>query len=47
MPPGKSEVAIDFIGTTGADPLEKQLDPLGPIACRGRSVRPSVIYVDD
>ena len=27
--------------------LEKQLDPLGPIASRGRSERPSVKYVDD
>ena len=32
--------------STGTDPLEKQLDPLGPFAPRGRSVRPSVKYVD-
>ena len=41
-PPGKSQVDIGFLGNTGADPTEKQLDPLGPIAFRGRSVRPSV-----
>ena len=29
----------------GTDPLEKHLDPLGPIASRGRSVRPSVKYM--
>ena len=28
-------------------PLEKQLDSGGPIASRGRFVRPSVICVDD
>ena len=28
-------------------PLEKQLDPLGPIASRGRFVRPSVKNIDD
>ena len=27
--------------------LTKQLDPLGPVASQGRSVRPSVKYVDD
>ena len=32
---------------TGTDPLVKKLDPLGPIASRGRSVRPSVKFVDD
>ena len=26
----------------GTDPLQKQLDPSGPTASRGRSVRPSV-----
>ena len=28
-------------------PLERQLEPLGPIASRGRFVRPSVNYADD
>ena len=28
-------------------PLEKQLDPFGPIASRGRFALPSVKYVDD
>ena len=28
-------------------PLEKQLDPWGPIATRGRSVERSVKYIDD
>ena len=46
-PPGKSEVAKDFLINTGTDPFEKQLDPMGPIAARGRSVRPSVEYIDD
>ena len=41
-PTGKSKVAICFLRNIGTDPLEKQLDPLGPIASRGRSVRPSV-----
>ena len=27
--------------------IEKQLDPSGPMASRGRSVQPSVKYVDD
>ena len=47
-PQRKSQVAVGFLRNTGTDPrLEKQLDPLGPIAFRGRSVRPSVKYVDD
>ena len=42
--PGKSQVAKGFLSHTGTDPLEKQLDPSGPIdrsSCfsRGRSVR--------
>ena len=41
--PGKSQVDEG----TGTDPLEKQLDPLGPIASRGRFVRPSVKNIDD
>ena len=28
-PPGKYQVAICFLRSTGTDPLEKQLDPLG------------------
>ena len=28
-------------------PIEKQLDPSGPIASRVRSIRPSVKYVDN
>ena len=49
-PPGKSQVAIGFLRNSGTDPpppLEKQLYPSGPIASRGRSVGPFVIYVDD
>ena len=46
-PLGKSQVAICFLRKSGTDPLKKQLDPMGPIASRGRSVRPSVKYVDD
>ena len=41
--PVKSDVFIGFLSNFGT----KQLDPLCPIACRGRSVRPSVKYVDD
>ena len=31
----------------GTDPFEKQLAPLGPITSRGRSVQPSVKYIND
>ena len=44
------QVAIGFLRNHGTDPLKKQLDPLGPIASRGESIRfirPSVKYVDD
>ena len=44
VPPGKSEVAIGFLRNTGTDPSR---EALGPIASRGRSIRPSVKYVDD
>ena len=44
-PSGKSQVAIGFHRNTGMDPQEKQLDPLGPIASRGRSILSSVKYV--
>ena len=43
--PGKPQVAICFIRKTGMVPLEKQLDPSGPIASRRRSIWPSVIYM--
>ena len=39
-PPGKSQVAIGSLRNSGTDPLEGQFDPLGPIASRGRFVRP-------
>ena len=50
-PPGKSQVAIGFPKNLVLTSLEKQLDPpplekQGPIASRGRSLRPSVKYVD-
>ena len=48
--PGKSQEAIYFLRNTGMDPpppSEKQLNPLGPFASWGRSVRPFVKYVDD
>ena len=38
------KVSLEILVQT---PLEKQLDPMGPIASRGRFVRPSVKYVDD
>ena len=43
----KSQVAICFLRNTGKDPLKKQLVPLGSIASPGRSLQPSVKYVDD
>ena len=48
-PPRKSQVAIGFLNytCTGTDPFEKQLDPFGPIASRGRLERPSEKCVDD
>ena len=39
-PPEESKVAKSFLRNTGTDPLEKQLDPEGPIAFRERFVRP-------
>ena len=43
---GESQVAIGFLRNTGTNPLEKQLDPKVTIASKGRSVRPSVNYID-
>ena len=40
-------LALGFSEILVQTTLEKQLDPMGPIASRGRSVRPSVKYVDD
>ena len=40
-PPWKSQVAICFLKNTGMVPLEN-----GPIASWGRSVQPSVKYID-
>ena len=40
----KSQVAFGFLRNTGTDPLEKQF---GPIASRGRFIRPFVKYLDD
>ena len=44
---GCPQVSIGFLKNSGIDPLEKHLDPLGPIASRGLSVRPSEKYIDD
>ena len=38
-----TKVATSLLSTG----TEKHWDPLGPIVSRGRSVRPSVKYVDD
>ena len=38
---------ICFLRNAGMEPLDKQLDPSGPILPRERSVWPSVKYVDD
>ena len=46
-PPGKSQLIIGFLRNSGTAPLDNQLDPLGPIDSGGRSVQPSVKYVDD
>ena len=43
---GKAQATLGFPSNTGTDPLAKQLETSGPIASRGRSVRPSVNYVD-
>ena len=43
---GKAQATLGFPSNTGTDPLAKQLETSGPIASRGRSVRPSVKYVD-
>ena len=46
-PVEKSQMAIGFLRNTSTEPLEKQLDTLGPITSRGRFVRPSFKYIDD
>ena len=43
--PGKIKVAIFSLEILIRTPHEKQLDPSGPIASRGRYVQPSVKYV--
>ena len=45
-PPVKSQVAIGFLRNSGTDPLREANGPMGPIASRERSVRPSVKYVE-
>ena len=46
--PERSQVAIlAWPYKSGTDPLEKQLDPSGPIAFRGRSVQPFVKHGGD
>ena len=47
VPSGKSQVAIGFLRNSGMDPPQEAIGPEGPIASRGRSIRPSVKYVDD
>ena len=47
LDPGKSQVAQGFLRNSGTDPLDKQLNPSGSIASRGKSVRCTVKYVDD
>ena len=48
-PPGKLQVAIGFLTKTGTEPPREAIGPIarGPIASQGRSVRPSMKYVDD
>ena len=43
----KSQVDIGFLRITDTDPPREAIGPFGPIASRGRPVRPSVKYVDD
>ena len=43
----KSEVATSFLKNTGTDPPWEAIGPLGSNRFFGRSVRPSVKYVDD
>ena len=42
----KTKMAIVFLRNSDTDPLSKQCDHSGPFAHRGKSVRPSVKYVD-
>ena len=42
----KSQVAIYVLRNTGTNPPGEAIGPIGPIASRERSVRPSVKYVD-
>ena len=44
--PGNSHVGIGFLRNTGTDTPREAIGPLGPIPSLGRSVRPSVKYVD-
>ena len=46
-PPGKSQVAISFLKSTGTDPPREAIGPKGPIASGGRFVLPSLKNVDD
>ena len=45
-PSVKSQEAIGYL-RNGTNPLEEPFDLSGPIDSRGRSVTPSVRYVDD
>ena len=43
---GILQVAICFLRNTGRDHPGESIGPLGPIDSRGRSVRPSVKYIE-
>ena len=47
LPPGKSQVVMCLLRNKGTSFPQEAIGHLsGPIASRGRSVRPSVIYVN-
>ena len=47
LPPGKSKVAVDILRNTGRANLLVAIGTLDLIHSQGRSLRPSVKYVDD
>ena len=40
-------IYIGFLRTTSTDPSQEAIRPVGSTASQGKSIRPSVEYVDD
>ena len=40
-------ICISFLRTTGTDPIQEAIRPVGSTASQVKSIRPSVEYVDD